>query len=399
MSAGRFRPFSRLLVFALAAIAGGACSLNTQATGASGEHEGGPGPGGGAGTAGGAVGGGGSDAGGSSGNGGTGALGGAPDGGNAGAENCLDGKDNDGNGYIDCADSACSSAGYTCEPSPPPGWQGYFRAAGAAYDTTTPPPTCPNGSPPVKLPSEPVPASCSQCTCGAMQGATCGQAHLLCSNSTDCSGSATDLSSQLQSCSQAGSPSQMSCRMQAVQVTGVGTCTPSGGQLQATDMWARWLYVCGAPGTVGGGCVPGKSCAAPGGGAYSGTVCIRKSGEQNCPPGWTTKMTGYQDGTDARGCTPCACKPDAASVACSTGQYTFYDHGDCSACQAWQLLCQSRENVHSTACVDVSNIASGTSWGAQRTADPAPAGGTCTPSGGAPTGSVQTTGAVTYCCR
>ncbi len=397
MSAVRFRPLSRLVVFALVAVAGGACSINTQPTGATSEYDGGAGSGGHAGTGGGAVGGDGG-AGNNGGLGGTGALGGAPDAGNAGAENCLDKTDNDGNGYVDCADSACTNAGYQCEPSPPAGWEGYFRAAGDVYNTTTPPPACPDGSQPTKYKSAPLPASCTQCACGAMQGVTCGQAHLLCSSSTDCSNT-TDLTLQFQSCGQAGSPSHMSCHMQPVQATGAGTCAPSGGQLESTDLWGRWLYACGAPGTTGAGCVAGQSCAAPGTGPYSGTVCIRKSGEQDCPAGWSTKLTGYVDGTDTRGCTPCACKPDPTSIACSTGQYTFYDNGDCSSCQWWQAFCVGSKNVNSTSCVDVTAIASGSDWGAKPTAAPAPTDGACAPSGGTPTGSVKTSGAVTYCCR
>lgn len=397
MSSGWFRLSYRLLPAVLVAASAPACSLDTHATGAGSVQQ----PDGGAGAAG-ASGGAGGGRGGSSGGGGggTGAVGGAPDGGAAGQENCFDHKDNDENGFVDCGDPACQSAGYNCQKSPPSGWEGYFRTAGDDFNTTAPPPTCPDGSQPVKYRSKPVPASCSQCTCGAMQGTTCGPGHVFCSSSsTDCSG-ATDWSAQFQGCHQAGTPGHLSCRMQPVPPTSVGTCTPSGGELENHDLWARWLYVCGAPRAHGGGCVPGQSCAASGTGSYAGTVCIRKAGEQSCPSGWSTRLVGYEDGTDTRSCTPCSCTPVASSVKCSYGEYTFYDHSDCTC--DWHLICDSSKHVNSFSCVDVSGLlgtpVGGYDWGGKYTKEPAPTAGMCTPSGGQPTGDIQTTGAVTYCC-
>jgi len=328
-------------------------------------------------------------------------MGGAPSGGSAGDENCFDKKDNDENGFVDCGDPACQKAGYTCQKSPPAGWQGYFHTSGDPFDTTNTPPSCPDGSPPLKYRANPVDASCTPCSCGALTGTTCGPPHLLCTTgSTSCIG-ATDWTSKFQSCTQVGSPSTLSCRMTPVAATSPGTCTPSGGKLADTALFGRWLYVCGAPRTTGGGCIQGQSCAAPGSGAYSGAVCIRQTGEHACPTGWSTQQVGYENGTDTRSCSACSCAPVASSVTCTTGAFTFYDHNDCTC--KWHAVCHSEKQVNSANCVDVSNLLdknlfNNPDWGGKYTAAPAPNGGTCTPSGGQPSGSVQTTGAVTYCC-
>ncbi len=399
MSVGRFRSLSRLLLAALVAAGAPACSLDTNATstGSSTGLDGGPGGGGAAGGAGGGGHGGTSGTGGSS---GTGAVGGAPDGGSAGQENCFDQKDNNGDGFVDCGDPACQTAGYTCKKSPPSGWEGYFRTAGDPFDTTNTPPSCPDGSPPEKYLSNPGSTACTPCTCGALTGA-CSAARIDCSQNKDCNG-ATDWSAKFQSCSQVGYPSELSCRLEAPAPASGGSCPPSGGELSVKQPWGRWLYACGAPRTTGGGCVLGQSCAAPGSGAYSGSVCIRKAGEQSCPPGWSTRLVGYQDATDTRGCAACTCTPVQSGIVCSPGEYTFYDHHVCK-CGSYPV-CQGNKVVNSTSCVDVSNLLDWSltdnkgDWGGQYTKAPAVVAGTCTPSGGQPTGSIQTTGAVTYCC-
>lgn len=404
MSVGRFRPSSNLLLLALLAGVATACSLDTRATAAANPPDAGPGEHGGSAAGGSGVGGhgggGGTSGGSSGGSAGSGATGGGPDGGFAGSENCLDGKDNDSNGFVDCGDPACASAGYTCQPGPPKGWQGYFRTAGDAFDTTASPPVCPDGNPPIKYRAEPAPSTCTPCTCGALTGA-CAPARIDCAENTDCSG-ATDWTAKFQSCSQIGYPSSLSCRLEPASPSGSGTCPPSGGELSVKEPWGRWLYVCGGPNTAGGGCVPDQACAAPGAGAYSGSVCIRKAGEQKCPAGWGTRLLGYTGGTDTRGCSACSCKPVASSFTCSGGAYTFYDHNSCDC--AWWQYCAKNKVVDSTQCVDLSNLLSPSAadvngdWGGNYTSTPSASGGSCTPSGGQPTGGIDKTGAMTYCC-
>ncbi len=405
MSAGHLRLSFCLFLGALAATGAAACSLDTSASGTGSGFDSGPGGVGATGNTGGqidtdgSVGGGGID--GVGGVGGGGAVGGAPAGGTAGQENCFDNVDNDNNAYIDCADPACKSAGYTCEKSPPAGWQAYFRTAGEPFSTTNTPPACPDGSPPVKYYSDPGTSTCTPCKCGSFV-ATCPPTRIDCSENTDCNG-ATDWSARFQSCSQSGHPSALSCRLEPPATTGSGSCPASGGQLTQAAAWGRWLYVCGAPNTVGGGCTPGKSCAAPTTGAYSGSICVRKAGEQTCPPGWSTRLVGYTGGTDNRSCSACTCAGNASSVTCSTGAYTFYDHHTCSC--ANYVSCGSPKVVDSTNCVDLSGLLDRSysdplsDWGGSYTNKPVASGtGTCTPSGGAPTGSFPKTGAMTYCC-
>ncbi len=320
-------------------------------------------------------------------------------GGSAGQENCLDGKDNDGNGFADCSDPACSSAGYSCQVSPPPGWQGYFRTAGDVYATTSPPPACPDGSQPVKYLSNPAPATCTPCSCGALSGG-CDPARVDCAQNTNCAG-ATDWSSNFQICSQAGHPAALSCKLEAATPSAGTTCPASGGELAVKSTFERWLYACGGANQAGGGCVSGQSCAAPATtGPYSGTVCISKVGKQTCPAGWNTRLVGYASGTDTRGCSACTCSP--SGVVCTGGAYTFYDHVNCS-CSSY-VNCQSNKVVDSTSCVDLSNLLDGSytdaagDWSGDYTQPTKLQSGSCTPSGGQPSGGIQTTGAVTFCC-
>lgn len=338
---------------------------------------------------------------GSGGSAGDAATGGTANGGYAGQENCLDGKDNDNNNYVDCADPACSKAGYTCQTSPPSGWQGYFRTAGDAFNTTSAPPTCPDGSQPATYKSSPSPPTCTPCTCGALSGA-CDPARIDCAQNANCSG-ATDWSSQFQSCTQVGHPSSLSCKLEPATLSAGASCPPSGGELTAPSTFTRWLYACGGANRAGGGCASGQSCAAPATGPYSDSVCISKAGEQTCPAGWNTRLVGYVGATDTRGCTACTCTLPAASAVCTGGAYTFYDHSICG-CGLF-VTCSSNKVVDSTNCVDVSSLldpsptdTSG-DWGGNYTQAPKLVNASCTPSGGQPTGSIQTTGAVTFCCR
>jgi hypothetical protein len=389
-------PFSvRRMALVLACLcAASACSIDTQGTGAENNAGGGPGPGVGGSSGSGAGATSGSGAGASAGSGASGA-------GGTGPENCLDGKDNDGNDLVDCADPACKS-GYECDPAVPSGWQGYYRLFGQTNDASAQPPIpCPDGSQPTRMYTNPAAAACSQCQCGAVTGAQCSGPNISCSTTARDCGGAADWTANIpdSNCHKNGNPTLLSCEVPQSTVTNPGTCAPSGGTYtNASHEFDDLVDVCGGT-QAGGGCSTGAACVPRASGEYAAYLCIQKAGDStqvpNCPAGWGTKpfIVAYQSGVDQRGCSPCQCTPTGES--CNAAAYTFYDESDCTTCS---VGCDNPITV-STACQDVTELLDGNTWSAKLTVAPSLVGGSCAPSGGQPTGSVQGQGAMTFCCQ
>ncbi len=107
-----------------------------------------------------------------------------------------------------------------------------------------------------------------------------------------------------------------------------------------------------------------------------------------CPDGWNTAtIQAFTSGADSRACGACACNDP--STTCGATSYTFYDLNNCAN--------GNTSVVNSGSCANLSGLLDLLSWSAKATL-PAPSGA-CEPSGGAPTGSVQPDGAVTFCCK
>lgn len=361
-----------------------ACGISTQGTGAQNGARGGQS--GTAGTSAGASGGTSAGTGGGT-SAGTGGASGADGSVIKGPENCVDGQDNDGNGLTDCADPACKS-GYECDPAAPAGWQGYYRLFEQDLASAAEPSPCPDGSAPTRLYTRPLPGTCSPCSCGSLMGGRCGAAQISCStSSTTCVGE-TDWSSDIpdgSQCYKNGTPGTLSCESKAPPVA-AGSCPPSGGTpTNSPALFQGVVDVCGNS-RAGGGCGSGQACVARATGVYTGYLCIRKAGNDSCPAGWGTQpIAGYTGGTDQRNCTACQCTPPAS---CSPGVYTFYDADGCGG---------STIDVGGS-CTNVTSLMDHGTWGAMLSAAPA-ISGSCTPSGGQPTGGVVGQNPVTFCCQ
>jgi hypothetical protein len=298
--------------------------------------------------------------------------------------------DNDGNALVDCADPACA-AGYQCVPQAPSPWKGYTRTRGDVYGAAVGP-ACADGSAPTRYSSTPAgPAECTGCGCGALAGGLCAAAPLLCHpGSSSCGGTPSDwtaLASDGDCHAGSASTSSLSCKLGPIPVLAPGACPPSGGEFSNQDPFTSVTDVCRTEVEPGGGCEKGESCVPRGAGDYAGYVCVEQVGEHACPKDWGLQLVGYTGATDSRACTACSCDPSSAQ--CVGAEYRFWDDPYC-------LL--GDENVTSAQCKDLSGLTDFGAWSFERSKLPA-VSGTCTATGGVPTGLVHPTGALTFCCR
>ena len=322
------------------------------------------------------------------GGGGVGGTGGAGAG-MPGAEDCLDGADNDGDGDADCADADCTE-GFTCVDAPE-GWS-------LAWTTTeaTAPASC-KGPPPEELFTDPAGAAeCAACTCGDLEGAACGSPGLACyAGNGGCFGDADNWTGVFQNgaCAKPTNlldfTNQLSCRLSgAAAVTAPGSCPPSVSDFPNKEPFGGRVLACDAK-VSAGGCGAGSACVAKPAAATE-SLCLRQKGEQTCPDGFT-QIVSYTSATDTRACSTCACESE---VTCTGGRYVFHDPDMCMPPGAGH---SQPINVDSNTCRNVSGQLDSGSWSAE--AQPAMADGSCTPTGGAPTGELTLEGAITFCCQ
>lgn len=321
------------------------------------------------------------------GGGGGGGIGGAP-----AIEDCLNGRDDDADGDVDCADSDCVP-GHSCLPTAPAGWEGYARIEEGPLDGNDPP-SCPDATDPEVFFREPAPAMCSACSCGAPD-AECSYPEVAAwIGTTTCAGQPAVEITDLLDDGQCYEPLLATNAPRSVALLGAsalldsGTCAPDGGELGVTAPWLTRVAACEVAAPFGGGCAGGV-CAAAGSGDYDGPACIGRSGEEPCPAGWPTQTIVYADAVDDRQCAACVCGAATPST-CTGGSYTIYDLDGCN--DANTIV------VDSTACVNVSD-----QWelmtGSALATPPVAAGGSCAASGGAATGEVVGMMPRTFCCQ
>jgi hypothetical protein len=231
-------------------------------------------------------------------------------------------------------------------------------------------------------------ASCSSCTCGVAQGA-CGGPDLalyagsLCNTlpmSADVPGvGCIDLIPNLNGGYQSvrGGPP-----MPAL----AGSCQALGGAADVRPpAFADAALLCGA--SVLGHCSSGDVCAPAPADPFRAKLCIAQGGDVACPPGpYTLASTVYASIDDTRGCTSCACS-GPQGVDCS-GITVFYSDDACT-----DVLGQATHDGNPNDC---SPLAPNQGIGSVEYMPTAP--GTCSPGGGAATGSAVPAMPVTVCC-
>lgn len=326
--------------------------------------------------------------------GGNGGDGGASSGGQGGQggtgtnENCLDGLDNDMDGATDCADSDCTE-GFTCADEPPEGWTSVTLDQGPGTPPTPMP--CSNGAMPESLFTGPAgPPECSTCECGNLTGNTCTNAGLFCfPGSGNCAAADQEDWTNSFATGNCAKPDigvtfSLSCRLaNTTMVDQEGSCPPSTSDFTNKDTWMGWVQACAIP-TNSGGCTKNSVCTPKPTGTQS--LCIRHDGQENCPGGWTA-VEAFASATDDRSCGACSC---TAKATCTSGDYQVFDSNNCDPNNGNPITIDSM-------CRNVSSNIDFGSWSVQK--NPAVPGGSCTPQGGDPAGSVQTQGPVTFCCK
>jgi hypothetical protein len=312
---------------------------------------------------------------------------------------------------VDCDDPACARAGYDCVGSAPPGWHGpiaLFDRAPAAFEG------CPEGFDDIAFMAHAglvaPPATCSECACSAPTGGSCVlEGELVvrdaaCTEAPSCVAPMPLPSGWTGTCRFAAAvpggqlgcgPGSLTCSgssggacnkaVTAPAPTAIGgSCAPSPQvATREPHQWTRFAVGCRAP-TDARGCGAGATCARA---DDALPMCIYMEGDVACPAGpYAERRTFHTDVIDTRGCSECACDP--AEGARCTGAVTVYS--DRAA------MCSTPvATVPAGGCADLTgNPTIGAHAASLTLASP----GSCTPSGGAPIGSVTPGGSFTVCC-
>jgi hypothetical protein len=304
-------------------------------------------------------------------------------------EDCFNGKDDDKNGHVDCADPACAPSASCVDD--PAGWD-LVRFASVPFGGSQPVP-CPDGSAPKVLFAEPSAAGCAACAC-SFSGAACSAPRISCwYYQITCSfGSSFDRQAATADCvDDIGVPDVAllsSCKLTGAPYrTAQGTCSAGGGALAPAEPWALELHVCPVvTAAKGGGCLGGQACAAKIAAApYDGPLCVAKDGDEPCPAGYSSSSTqAYAGADDTRACSACSC--DTSAITCSGGGYYAMDKGGCNG---------GKTLVDSGNCTGTSGELDQGS-GSLLPVLAAPSQGTC--AGGQPSGAVTPKGARKLCC-
>jgi hypothetical protein len=172
------------------------------------------------------------------------------------------------------------------------------------------------------------------------------------------------------------------------------SCAPTQAVVPKIVTWANAAFACGG-GTNTGACEdPGAVCmAAPSTLPTGFSVCVSTDGDDStvqCPTGYPSRIVYYLGGEDNRGCADCECGlPQGDS--CSSSLVSFYADDACFT-QVGAVTATSSGPM----CV---GIPDGSPLGSKQASAPVYSPGTCQPSGGEPTGSVEPKHPVTFCCQ
>jgi hypothetical protein len=305
----------------------------------------------------------------------------------SGAEDCTNGVDDDGDGDVDCADSDCTGAGFSCAPVIPPGWSG----PAVLYTGDDEPPACSadwngGGAAPIQggVGVDATAPTCSACTCGAATNVVCGPtAPLAVEENTQCT---NPQDAPIGTCFVPPGAPIVNARLLAGPVeTSGGACAPSGGVASVSPAaFTTRASTCAAP-TTGVGCGAGV-CAPKVPAGYGAPLCIQRAGDVACPVvDYTEKTLVYGTIADTRGCNPCQCSAPVGGACDATLQvYT-----SSSNCSGGSNTFPATGNCYGTGKdVTSAKIQAGAPFGAK-----------CTASGGTPTGAALGAEPTTVCCE
>ena len=196
------------------------------------------------------------------------------------AEACDNGVDDDEDGDVDCADDACTEAGYACAPAAPEGFEGPVALVRGAPGVQ---PTC-GGAFPDELVSGGLGAltadapRCTACECGPPVGLTCSAqlswyADVACTVETG--------STPVSSAGCVDAPDvDIAAASASVATAQGGPCAPTGGAPDfAAATFEQSAKLCATAG--GAGCAEGV-CLKPPGAPFDAQLCVVRVGAGDC---------------------------------------------------------------------------------------------------------------------
>jgi len=274
-----------------------------------------------------------------------------------------------------------------CCISVPAGWDGPF----AVWAGASAPPNCEGayaGAPTdyhggtLSAPA----ATCAACGCGAPTGETCTSTIQMYTDgacTTKC-GAPINVSNGCTAfgpCGVDGDPQSES----STDAVTPGTCAPTGGAPTVPSAtWSEAARACPYSGTTSS--CGGGTCYAEVSSPFVGP-CISQAGSATCPAAFPNQTIVYTGDSDSRGCSACAC---SASSGGSCNNYIQFWHN--TSCSDFITTNGLPPNLSCADTYTSMYVASSVKGGLTVV------GGSCTPSGGQPTGSASPSGPVTICC-
>ena len=162
-----------------------------------------------------------------------------------------------------------------------------------------------------------------------------------------------------------------------------------GPQTPSTPSWTTAVLACHGMVTSGLLCSdPGQMCV-PAAMPPDFSMCLYNQADVSCPDTYPDKHLVYTGFDDQRTCSPCACGAPVGS-SCSGSLSIFKD----SACSSPLLFAPISSS--NSACFNV--VPAGLPLGSKTVTALTYASGTCLPSGGEATGTVEASGPATFCC-
>ena len=308
--------------------------------------------------------------------------------GTAGGEDCQNGIDDDGDGRIDCADEDCKTAGFSCAPKPPAGWEGPIRVEqGPGVASLCANPWGIEHAVGGLSASKPIGGTCPACSCAAPSGTQCGL-DIVQYNDVNCNGSTENTTFVASgTCVNVGNQNfgPKSVKPSSAMKIVAGTCAPmsSGTKQLPAAGWDVAARLC-RPTVIGSGCDGEQQCAPPGAG---GKLCVAKAGTNECPPGYPKRTIVFETLADGRSCSACTCSKPSGGT-CTGAEITTEAASGCGP----------GGTTLKGACV---NLELHPMYGTHALDSFAPGGaigGACAASGGNVTGTVAGESPISVCC-
>ena len=301
---------------------------------------------------------------------------------NGGAEDCANGKDDNCDGLIDCADPVCQNAGYECVALPA-GWSGPVALASVAGGNF---PSCTGSyATPAQQGHDGTAGSAATCgcSCGGPTNVSCntgiGVSYYTNGGCTTANGGAN--LPNVGFCVTTGDSSNTGVEGDTQPAGYNGDCTSTPSKTVPAITYSNSYTACSYDGPADtGGCTSAQCVQGPAG----GKTCVYEAGDNACPATtYTVKTLFYTGDTDTRSCSTCTCTATAATC---TGTINVYSGGSCTG----SLLATVTTNeACSSAPGALSSVATAVNTNP----------GTCGNNGtGGPTGSVTATSPITVCC-